>query len=214
MDKFFAIGDIHGCLDKLRELIGLIPADPASDMLVFIGDYIDRGAESPSVIDYILELKKKYAKVICLCGNHETMLLNYLEGDDEELYLANGGMTTLVAYGISRTDAPAERKSKIPPKHLRFLKTLLPYYETEQFIFVHAGLLPGIPLAGQSIHDLLWIRSEFVESGFDFGKTVVFGHTHSKEPLVGRNKIGIDTGAVYGGKLTCVELPDLRFYQV
>lgn len=214
MNKIFAIGDIHGCLDKLRRLIVDIAADPAKDTLVFIGDYIDRAGGGPEVVDYVLGLKRQYSKVICLCGNHESMLIRYLEGIDEDLYLANGGMATLKAYGISLGEAPGTRKSKIPADHLRFFESLLPFYETDEFIFVHAGLLPGIPLAGQDTYDLQWIRQEFIDSDYDFGKRVVFGHTHFSAPLITANKIGIDTGAVYGGKLTCVELPTLKFYQV
>jgi len=214
MNKIFAIGDIHGCLDKLQCLIRNIAADPEEDTLVFIGDYIDRAGGGRDVIDYILGLKKKYQKMICLRGNHESMLLRYLEGTDEEMYLANGGMITLNAYGISRSDAPRERKAKIPADHLRFFESLLPYYETDRYIFVHAGLLPGMPLAGQSEYDMQWVRREFIDSDYDFGKRVVFGHTHFSAPLVTAGKIGIDTGAVYGGKLTCVELPTLKFYQV
>ncbi len=214
INKIFAIGDIHGCFDKLRHLVRDIAADPVNDTLVFIGDYIDRTGEGRDVVDYVLEIKKNYQKVICLCGNHESMLLRYLEGLDEDMYLANGGMMTLNAYGISRADAPRERKVKIPTDHLGFFKSLLPYYETDQFIFAHAGLRPGIPLAGQTAYDLMWIRQEFIDSDYDFGKRVVFGHTHFSAPLNTANKIGIDTGAVYGGRLTCVELPTLKFYQV
>lgn len=121
---------------------------------------------------------------------------------------------TLNDYGISRLDTPRKRKAKIPADHLRFFESLLSYYETDQYIFVHAGLLPGLPLVAQSADDLQWIRREFIDSDYDFGKRVVFGHTPFSAPLVAVNKIGIDTGAVYGGKLTCVELPALKFYQV
>jgi len=214
MNRIFAIGDLHGCLDKLKQLISVIAADPVNDTLVFIGDYIDRQPGGRDVVDYILQLKEDYQDVICLRGNHEDMLLGYLEGMDEDLYLANGGMMTLAAYGISPLDAPRVRKEKIPKSHLHFFESLLPYYETDRYIFVHAGLLPGIPLAAQSAHDLQWIRREFIVSDFDFGKKVIFGHTHFSAPLVTENKIGIDTGAVYGGKLTCVELPAEKFYQV
>jgi len=214
MNKMFAIGDIHGCLDQLRRLIRDIPADPENDTLVFIGDYIDRSNGSPDVVDYILGLKKTYQKMICLCGNHESMLLKYLDGADEEMYLFNGGAMTLNDYGISLLDSPRIRKAKIPADHLRFYESLLPYYETDQFIFVHAGLRPGIPLARQSVQDMQWIRQAFIDSGYDFGKRVLFGHTHFSAPLVAENKIGIDTGAVYGGRLTCAELPTLKFYQV
>ncbi len=214
MNKIFAIGDIHGCFDKLQRLIREIKADPVNDTLVFIGDYIDRADGGRDVVDYILKLKKTFQNVICLRGNHESMLLRFLDGVEDDIYLANGGFATLKAYGISRSDAPKVRKKKIPPDHLKFFKTLLPYYETDQFIFVHAGLIPGRELNEQSLYDMQWIRQTFIDSDDDFGKRVVFGHTHFSEPLVEDNKIGIDTGAVYGGSLTCVELPALKFYQV
>ncbi|HNZ10608.1 MAG TPA: metallophosphoesterase family protein [Smithellaceae bacterium] len=214
MNKIFAIGDIHGCFDKLQRLILEIKADPANDTLVFIGDYIDRVDGGRDVVDYILKLKKTFQNVICLRGNHESMLLRFLDGVEDDIYLANGGFATLKAYGISRSDTPKVRKKKIPPDHLKFFKSLLPYYETDQFIFVHAGLIPGRELNEQSLYDMQWIRQTFIDSDDDFGKQVVFGHTHFSEPLVEDNKIGIDTGAVYGGRLTCVELPALKFYQV
>lgn len=214
MNKIFAIGDIHGCFDKLQRLILEIKADPVNDTLVFIGDYIDRADGGRDVVDYILKLRKTFQNVICLRGNHESMLLRFLDGVEDDIYLANGGFATLKAYGILRSDAPKVRKKKIPPDHLKFFKTLLPYYETDQFIFVHAGLIPGRELNEQSLHDMQWIRQTFIDSNDDFGKRVVFGHTHFSEPLVEDNKIGIDTGAVYGGRLTCVELPALKFYQV
>jgi serine/threonine protein phosphatase 1 len=214
MNKIFAIGDIHGCFDKLQRLILEIKADPVNDTLVFIGDYIDRADGGRDVVDYILKLKKTFQNVICLRGNHESMLLRFLDGVEDDIYLANGGFATLKAYGISRSDTPKVRKKKIPPDHLKFFKSLLPYYETDQFIFVHAGLIPGRELNEQSLYDMQWIRQTFIDSDDDFGKQVVFGHTHFSEPLVEDNKIGIDTGAVYGGRLTCVELPALKFYQV
>ncbi len=214
MNKIFAIGDIHGCLDKLRSLIQVIGAEPAGDTLVFIGDYIDRADGGPDVVDYVLAIKKKYSKVICLCGNHENMLLRYLDGIDEDLYLNNGGLATLNAYGISKSDSLRKRKAKIPADHLRFFESLLLYYETDDYIFVHAGLAPAVPLILQATHDLLWVRQEFITSDYDFGKRVIFGHTHLKEPLIMQNKIGIDTGAVYGGRLSCLELPAVKFYSV
>lgn len=214
MTKIFAIGDIHGRLDKLLSLMGKLPIDPAKDTLVFIGDYIDRGSDGPAVVDYVMGLRKKFSKVICLCGNHESMLLHYLEGLDEELYVQNGGRATLAAYGISLSDSPKKRKAKIPVAHLRFFESLALFYETEDYIFVHAGLRPGLPLAAQSSADLLWLRREFIESDHDFGKRIIFGHTPMKEPLITDNKISIDTGSVYGGSLSCLELPAVKFYSV
>jgi serine/threonine protein phosphatase 1 len=214
MSKIFAIGDIHGCLGKFEALIQNIDANPQNDTLIFIGDYIDRGNSSSKVVDYVIQLKSEYKKVVCLLGNHEYMLIRYLEGLDEDIYLENGGIATLHSYGIRLSDEPEKRKAKIPREHRKFFESLLPYYETRNHIFVHAGLKPGLPLRQQTMSDLLWIRHEFVEAEDDFGKMVVFGHTPLSYPLIMPNKIGIDTGAIYGGKLTCVELPSVKIHQV
>ncbi|HNY51667.1 MAG TPA: metallophosphoesterase family protein [Smithella sp.] len=213
MSKIFAIGDIHGCLEKLEELMKKMVVDRQEDTLVFIGDYIDRGKSSRGVVDYLIRLQSEYQNVICLRGNHEQMFMDYLDGVNEGLYLGNGGRSTLESYGILRSDDIEERKAKIPEKHMNFFQSLLPYYETDHFIFVHAGLRPELPLRDQAIDDLLWIRFEFIENENDFGKTVVFGHTPMKNLLINKNKIGIDTGAVYGGTLTGVELPEIKIYQ-
>jgi serine/threonine protein phosphatase 1 len=213
MKKIFAIGDIHGCLGKLNQLMSRIGIDNKNDTLVFIGDYIDRGESGPEVIDHIIQLQSEYKKIVCLMGNHEQMLSRYLEGLDEDMYLANGGRVTLHSYGIILSDDIDERKRKIPARHRVFFNSLLPYYETEDYIFVHAGLKPGLLLKEQTINDLLWIRHEFIDAEYDFGKIVVFGHTPLNKPLISKNMIGIDTGAVYGGELTCVELPKINIYQ-
>lgn len=214
MNKIFAIGDIHGCLEKLQNLMSGIDMDRRTDMLIFIGDYVDRGKFSREVVDYIISIKYEYKNVFCLLGNHEQMFMHYLNGEKEELYLGNGGTATLESYQILFSDEVQKRKEKVPPEHRKFFESLLPYYETEKYIFAHAGIRPGIPLNEQTMDDLLWIRYDFIYSEQDFDKTVVFGHTPSANPLIGKNKIGIDTGAVYGGKLTCVELPALKIYQV
>ena len=120
----------------------------------------------------------------------------------------------LVATILAACPAPTPEVIEVPKDHMEFFTTLLPSYETEDYIFVHAGLRPGMPLAEQAKEDLLWIRYEFIRSSYNFGKTIVFGHTPLLEPLIERNKIGIDTGTVYGGPLTCVELPSQRIYQV
>jgi serine/threonine protein phosphatase 1 len=213
MNKIFAIGDIHGCLEKLEALMDQIVMDRQNDTLVFIGDYIDRGKNSREVVDYLIRLQNDYKKVVFLQGNHEQMFMNYLEGVNEGLYLGNGGRATLDTYGILISDDIAERKAKIPEKHMSFFHSLLSYYETDKYIFVHAGLRPELPLKEQAIDDLLWIRFEFIQNENDFGKTVIFGHTPMRDLMISKNKIGIDTGAIYGGKLTCVELPDVKIYQ-
>jgi serine/threonine protein phosphatase 1 len=210
--RILAIGDIHGCTSRLKELLRKIEFDPLADTLVFVGDYLDRGPDVREGIETLIALKEAGPNVICLRGNHESMFLNYYrEGRDEELYLCNSGMRTLDSYGISI--AEARKGTGFPESHLRFLASLPLSHETDEYFFVHAGLRPGIRRSEQSPEDLLWIRHEFIDSDWDFGRTVVFGHTPFPEPLIGQNRIGIDTGAVYGGRLTCIELPSRKIYQ-
>jgi serine/threonine protein phosphatase 1 len=210
VEKFFAIGDIHGNLAHLERLIEEIkPAlNPQRDTLVFLGDYIDRGPDSKGVVDFVLQVRKEFPHVVCLKGNHEAMFLDwFLDGKDYDLYLYNGGGATIRSYSL-------EGEFTLPQEHLDFFTSLLLYYETEQYIFVHAGLRAGIPLAEQDPNDLVWIRDEFILSPHDFGKVVVFGHTPLQQVFITPTKIGIDTGAVYGGKLTCLELPIQKRYSV
>jgi serine/threonine protein phosphatase 1 len=213
MKKIFAIGDIHGCLDKLIALMGLIDVNWANDTVVFMGDYIDRGPDSKGVVDHVLGLRRRHDSVVCLKGNHEEMFLNYLDRREEGIFLSNGGRNTLQSYGISPDER--NRAAQVPQEHLDFFRSLLPYYDTETHLFVHAGVRPGIPMEIQDPHDLIWIRHEFFMSDHGLKKTVVFGHTSfRKEPFVGEKMIGIDTGAAYGGMLTCLELPAMKFHQV
>jgi serine/threonine protein phosphatase 1 len=186
-----------------------LPVDMARDQLLFIGDYIDRGPSSIEVLDYLIDLKKRSPGIIFLKGNHEDMLQKYLNGSDRFTYLLNSGQQTLDAYlnNKDRSD-----NYPVPSAHLDFLNTLQMYYQTEDYIFVHAGLREKVPLESQQEVDMLWIRDEFIYSDYDFGRRVVFGHTPFKEPLVQPNKIGIDTGAVYGNQLTCVQLPEMIFF--
>ena len=198
----YVIGDIHGCLRPLRRL--LRKADPQpEDRLIFIGDYIDRGPESREVVDYLLDLS---FPTIFLLGNHERMLLDFLEGEDEDVFLANGGQATLRSYGGDPDD--------IPQSHLGFFRGLRSMYETADYLFVHAGIRPMIPLAEQDVRDLLWIRQEFFQFRGRFPKPVVFGHTPLRQVLMADDRIGIDTGCVYGGRLTCLKLPEREVIQV
>ena len=209
MKKIFAIGDIHGTTDKLRALMEKIPIDYTSDLLVFIGDYIDRGPNSFEVVDYLVELKKEHPNIVFLKGNHEDMLQKYLAGTDRFTYLFNGGQQTLDSY-LNRENK--SEFSPIPSSHLEFYESLVLYYQTDDYIFVHAGMRANVPLKKQKPQELLWIREDFIDSKFDFGKRVIFGHTPFSQPLVQRNKIGIDTGAVYGNQLTCIQLPEEIFF--
>jgi len=209
MQKIFVVGDIHGCFDKLCALMDKIPLNDKQDQLIFIGDYIDRGSSSFDVVKYLIDLKKRVPGTIFIKGNHEDMLQNYLDGSDRFTYQLNGGQQTLDEY-LNRSDN--KDAFPIPSEHLDFINSLQLYYQTDDYIFVHAGLREKVPLESQDKMDLLWIRDEFIHSDFNFGKRVIFGHTPFKEPLLQANKIGIDTGAVYGNLLTCVQLPEMEFF--
>jgi serine/threonine protein phosphatase 1 len=211
MSRIFAVGDIHGCYGKLTTLMNKINIDFDKDLLIFVGDYIDRGPDSCKVVNFLLQLKNYYRNIILLRGNHEEMLMKYLAGVDPGVYMINGGQETLNSYKKQYKDLGPK---VIPPNHFSFFINLVMYYETDEYIFVHAGLRENVPLAEQTTADLLWIRKEFIDSNYDFGKRVIFGHTPFAEPLVQANKIGIDTGAVYDNKLTCLELPRMVFHQV
>lgn len=210
MQKLFAIGDIHGHFDKLVGLIDKIGVDFERDRIVFLGDYIDRGPDAYQVVEYLIDLKKKCPRSIFLKGNHEYMLEKYLAGGDSFNYLVNGGRQTVDSY---LKNVPTAGDALIPPAHREFFNSLLLFYETKAYIFVHAGLKPKIPLEKQRSRDMLWIRNSFIRSSYHHGKKVVFGHTPVSAPLVEENKIGLDTGVAYGGRLTCVQLPQEIFFQ-
>ncbi len=210
-EKTFVVGDIHGCLHMLKRLLDEIPWRPGRDRLIFVGDCIDRGSHSKGVVDRILGLIRMDPKVTCLLGNHEAMLLDYLAGIDPEVYLANRGGTTLRNY---QAEKPAGEGPMVPPDHMAFYRSLKPVLDLERYYVVHAGFRPGIEIERQSVEDMIWIREPFISSDYDFGKKVIFGHTPFSRPLIMENKIGIDTGAVYGNRLTCIELPEERFYSV
>lgn len=207
LKRIFAIGDIHGCIDKLENLLEKLPVDWTTDKLIFLGDYVDRGPDPKAVVQLLSELKAMHPySTIFLKGNHESLFLDFLEnGTITDAFLKFGGEKTIKSYQIDR------ESRKIPSKHLDFLINLKTYYILDDFCFVHAGLKPGISIEEQDEDDLLWIRYEFIRSDYDWGKRIIFGHTPFETPLIKPNKIGIDTGAVYGGRLTCLVLPDIDF---
>jgi serine/threonine protein phosphatase 1 len=210
-ERTFIVGDIHGCLGMLKRLMETIDWRPEKDRLIFLGDYIDRGEDSRGVVDFILELLETSSLIRCVKGNHEDIFLDFLNGGEFEIFLLNGGVTTMQSYQMEvRKDA----RRIIPQDHMAFFKGLHLWVELEDYYLIHAGLRPGVDLQNQSQEDLLWIREPFLYSNYDFGKRVIFGHTPFYEPLVMENKIGLDTGAVYGNKLTCLEIPGMRFHSV
>lgn len=213
-NTIFAIGDIHGCADKLERLLARLPFDRARDTLVVLGDYLDRGPDSRRVLDQLCDLRAQGVQLVALMGNHEALLLEYHKSGDQALlpYMRRLGLTeTLESYGGANLPELAAL-SFLPAAHRDFLFSLLPYWETEEYLFVHAGLRPGVPLREQSLGDLCEVRDPFLHDDSDYGKRVIFGHTPFATPLVTPHKIGIDTGAGYGRLLTAVELPAVRFY--
>jgi serine/threonine protein phosphatase 1 len=210
-ERVFIVGDVHGCLDMLRRLMDKIDWRPDEDSLIFLGDYIDRGIDSKGVVDYVLELTKASSRVQCIMGNHENILLDFLNTGESRLLIINGGIPTLESYqaACENEDDPI-----IPPEHVEFFRSLPAYIELDDYYIVHAGFRPGVAIEDQTLEDLIWIREPFIFSDYDFGKTVIFGHTPIAEPLMMDNKIGLDTGAVYGNKLTCLELPRMKFHSV
>jgi diadenosine tetraphosphatase ApaH/serine/threonine PP2A family protein phosphatase len=213
--RLFAIGDIHGCPDELEAILREI-APGAGDTVVFVGDYVDRGPSARAVIDLAMELEKTHAEVVFLKGNHEDMMLSFLglPGNYGESFLFNGGLATLESYGLKEDDL-SEARERIPEPHLDFFKNLAVSYLRPPYLFVHAGILPTRQLEDQQTEDMLWIRQEFILHPHQIDATVVFGHTPMRGVMVDLPyKLGIDTGLVYGGKLTCVEFTEGVLYQV
>lgn len=203
--RLLAVGDIHGCLMQLEALMAQVVPRP-DDQFIFLGDYIDRGPESHGVIDYLIEFGRTFPNTIFLRGNHDQMFVDYLDGHEPTLFLMNGGLKTLSSYQLSG-------EWPISTSHRNFFEALRNIYETEEFIFVHAGLRPGVPLEDQDDIDLLWIRRDFIGSEYDWGKTVVYGHTPHEKPLFAGNRIGLDTGCVYGHQLTCCDVRTRQTWQ-
>lgn len=213
MGKIYVIGDIHGCYRSLENLFQKIAPSPETDTIIFLGDYIDRGPASKKVVDKIIKIQNDFRQIITLMGNHEQMLLRYLTGRDIDVFLQAGGEQTINSYGLKHP----EKNILVPDitlDHIQFFNKLLPYWEDENYIYVHAGLQPGIDLHMQSEDWLFWARERFIHSDYNFGKRIIFGHTHFSKPKIEKNKIGIDTGAVYGGSLTCLILPEMKFVSV
>lgn len=196
--RLLAVGDIHGCLHHLERLMSQVRPTPV-DRVVFLGDYIDRGPDSRLVLDYLIDFGRRFPRTVFLKGNHEEMFLDFIAGRNQMLYFLNGGETTLANYQDGE-------KLRIPQAHLDFMAGLRLFFESDRFIFVHAGLRPGLPLHEQSEKDLLWIREEFLHSDYDWGKSVVYGHTPRLSTLLTPNRIGVDTGAVYGRVLSCCDV--------
>ncbi|HEX4368018.1 MAG TPA: metallophosphoesterase [Rhodopila sp.] len=212
--RIYAIGDIHGCARQLADLHATIAEDLASRpiasaLLLHIGDYVDRGADTAGVIARLVDgCPIQGMDMVNLMGNHESTMLDALSGERAAGtdWLFAGGKAALQSYGIDPEGPRDQWAAVIPDDHQDFLRNLLLMHREGGYAFIHAGVRPGIPLESQARDDLLRSRQPFLYSEADFGAVVVHGHTPVKTPVVRHNRIAIDTGAVFGGKLTCVVL--------
>ena len=216
----YAIGDIHGRLDCLEELLALIDSDPERGdrrvILVFLGDLIDRGPGSRGVVERIMALCAASPDVHCLCGNHEELLLESAAGARQALGTFNraGGRETLLSYGVDnevyeREDLKGVQRlilDHVPAAHLDFLRSLPDSIAIGEYVMVHAGIRPGVALADQKPADLRWIRAPFLDHGGRHERFVIHGHTVTDQPDIRDNRIGIDTGAYRTGRLTALAL--------
>jgi len=201
MQKTYAIGDIHGSLAKLRDLVARCERDAAGApmTMVFVGDYIDRGPDSRGVVDYVMRLEARLgANAITLKGNHEELAVAAADdGASVGTWLLNGGDKTLRSYGVASA-------RELPADHLVWFRSLRLCFDDGQRLFVHAGINPERPLDDQDAHDLVWIRDPFLSDERDHGRLIVHGHTpvRTGAPDLRANRLNIDTAAVFGGPLT------------
>lgn len=224
--RIYAIGDIHGCDDLLGDLLGRIRADAAGapqrrKLLLFLGDYVDRGPDSAAVVERLSHGSPAGFDAVFLMGNHEDLMLRFLADPAEgRSWLRNGGRETAASYGVSTAGIGHGGASELgkldtmrdalevslPPSHRAFLESLLPVHREGGYLFAHAGIRPGVPLAKQNVEDLLWIREPFLSSPDDHGAVVVHGHTPVDAVEMRPNRINVDTGAVWSGRLTALVL--------
>lgn len=225
--RVYAVGDVHGRLDLLQQLFAMIAQDIAARgsaevHLVMLGDLVDRGPESAGVIELLTRRPPWAHAMHLLRGNHEDTFLAIAEGDREELpgWLQFGGVETLESYGISaRTTSlagpmfDAELRARVPAAHLKLLRDMHECLQIGDYLFVHAGIRPGVALDRQDARDLYWIRQDFLRSEVDHGVMVVHGHSISEDIEERWNRIGIDTGAYASGRLTALALEGVeRWY--
>lgn len=223
--RVYAIGDVHGRVDLLIDLVETIGRDDwrrrpcaAGTALVLLGDYVDRGPRSRDVIDFILKLQEQWRDLTCLMGNHEQVFLMALSGDEQALRFfirdGVGGRQTLTSYGLTEeeidtleTPALWERMAQaVPQAHRDFLASLSSQVIIGDYAFVHAGIQPGVPMAEQEEADLYWIRDPFLEFDGAHPYMIVHGHSIREDVDLRENRIGIDTGAYASGRLTALGL--------
>ena len=217
----YAIGDVHGCHDELRALEDKIVRDgqrfSGRKIIIMLGDYIDRGPNSRRVVEHMMAPPPKGFLRVCLAGNHEVALLNYLDGYlSREPWLGYGGRETLFSYGVdpdrlaslygSSDQADRRIREAVPASHVDFMRTLPVMVCSDDFVFVHAGIRPGVPLEAQDEADLLDIREEFFRAAHRLDRWVVHGHTIVDVPQLDGRRLDIDTGAFRTGRLTALRI--------
>lgn len=211
----YVIGDIHGRADLLAQVhrrIDEVRSPQLDNLEIYLGDYIDRGDCSKGVIDALIQRGRRNS-VFCLRGNHEQMLMDFLDGSGIDFLGASvGSAPTFASYGVDPALSPArlmeELRCRIPREHLEFMNQTWLYFDIGEYFFAHAGVRPNVPLRNQVPADLLWIRDEFIRGYVDSGIIVVHGHTPVSEPDFRRNRINLDTGAYVTNRLTCLRIAD------
>ena len=220
-ERIYAIGDVHGRLDLLNLLLEKIEADdaargPAKTKLIILGDLPDRGPDSRGVIEKLMRMAAASPDIIFLMGNHEEMMIRTWEGDRQVAGLFNktGGRATMLSYGVAPetydswdlSDFAAKAADYVPADHIDFLRGFQNLHRAGDYLFVHAGIAPGIAIEDQDPVELRWIRRSFIESSADHGAMVIHGHTVTSAVDIRSNRIGIDTGAYESGVLTAIGL--------
>lgn len=220
--RAYAIGDVHGCIDHLDHLLKLIEEElkdySGIAYVIFLGDLIDRGGNSRNVIERVMNFRPANVRMIYLMGNHEEFLLKSLAGETETMrrWLEFGGDSCVLSYGLtaehllskSNEDAVIALHQAIPKEHISFIQSFGDTFTFGDYVFVHAGIRPGLPLDRQVHADLRWIREPFLNYQGDHGFIVVHGHTVTETVDERANRIGIDTGAYCGGSLTALVIED------
>ncbi|HEV2748048.1 MAG TPA: metallophosphoesterase [Allosphingosinicella sp.] len=224
-ERAYVIGDIHGRLDLLEVLLARIEQDvrrrePRRNRVVFLGDLVDRGPDSAGVVERLRTYNPDFAEPVFLAGNHEELFLRILRGDTHALaqWLKFGGAECVESYGVRvpellrlpRSEALALLQASVPASHIAFLEQMADTYGFGQYLFVHAGIRPGIALEEQKRADLRWIRDPFLSFDGEHDFVVVHGHTIVDQVQERRNRIGIDTGAYRSGLLTALAIEDDR----